>query len=100
VAHDWPGNVRELENVVERAAVMADDGVPLVLPPLERLADAGAPVVAKPAPALDRATLLAALEAARWKITGPRGAAAALGVHPNTLRYRMRQLSVQRPSPT
>ena len=24
VAHDWPGNVRELENVIQRAAVLAD----------------------------------------------------------------------------
>ncbi len=26
MAHDWPGNVRELQNVVERAAVMAETG--------------------------------------------------------------------------
>ena len=25
--HDWPGNVRELENVVQRAAILATDGV-------------------------------------------------------------------------
>ena len=24
--HDWPGNVRELRNVIERAAILADDG--------------------------------------------------------------------------
>jgi two-component system nitrogen regulation response regulator GlnG len=27
VGHDWPGNVRELENVVQRAIVMATNGV-------------------------------------------------------------------------
>ena len=27
LAHDWPGNVRELENVVERAAVLAEEPV-------------------------------------------------------------------------
>jgi len=27
VGHDWPGNVRELENVVQRAIVMASNGV-------------------------------------------------------------------------
>ncbi|MCU1382470.1 MAG: hypothetical protein JWL71_1167 [Acidobacteria bacterium] len=26
-AHDWPGNVRELRNVLERAAILCDDGV-------------------------------------------------------------------------
>ena len=24
--HDWPGNVRELRNVLERAAIVCDDG--------------------------------------------------------------------------
>ncbi len=34
MAYDWPGNVRELENVMERATILADDGVirPDVLP--------------------------------------------------------------------
>jgi DNA-binding NtrC family response regulator len=27
LAHTWPGNVRELRNVLERAAIMCDDGV-------------------------------------------------------------------------
>ena len=26
-AYDWPGNVRELQNVIERAVILADDGV-------------------------------------------------------------------------
>ena len=26
-AYDWPGNVRELRNAIERAVVLADDGV-------------------------------------------------------------------------
>ncbi len=27
IQYDWPGNIRELENVLERAAVMAEDGM-------------------------------------------------------------------------
>jgi DNA-binding NtrC family response regulator len=29
LAHNWPGNVRELQNAVERAAILADEGVPI-----------------------------------------------------------------------
>lgn len=29
LAHRWPGNVRELQNVVERAAILAEEGVPI-----------------------------------------------------------------------
>jgi len=29
LAHHWPGNVRELQNVVERAAILAEPGVPI-----------------------------------------------------------------------
>ncbi len=29
LAHNWPGNVRELQNVVERAAILAEEGNPI-----------------------------------------------------------------------
>ncbi len=44
VAHNWPGNVRELQNVVERAAILAEEGSPItpdlmgLLPPQATLA--------------------------------------------------------------
>jgi PAS domain S-box-containing protein len=91
LAHDWPGNVRELENVVERAALLSDGG--LLEAPFAPVETPG------PAPSAgERDTLVRALQAAGWRVTGPRGAAAALAIHPNTLRYRMRRLGIRRPS--
>jgi transcriptional regulator with GAF, ATPase, and Fis domain len=43
--------------------------------------------------------LLRVLQAVDWIIEGPRGAAVRLGLHPSTLRSRMRQLGIARPPP-
>jgi transcriptional regulator with GAF, ATPase, and Fis domain len=40
--------------------------------------------------------ILAALEQSGWIIDGPRGAAKALGLHPNTLRSRLKKLGIVR----
>jgi DNA-binding NtrC family response regulator len=50
VAHSWPGNVRELQNVVERAAILAEEGSPITAE-LMGLA-APLPVMATPVPVL------------------------------------------------
>jgi formate hydrogenlyase transcriptional activator len=38
----------------------------------------------------------AVLEQTAWVIDGPRGAAKILGLHPNTLRSRMKKLGITR----
>jgi len=59
LAHNWPGNVRELQNVVERAAILAEEGVPIsaelmgLTPPAPIATPQAAPVVQESAaPAL------------------------------------------------
>jgi GAF domain-containing protein len=47
---------------------------------------------------LERRYIAATLERCRWVIEGSRGAAKALGLHPNTLRHRLRKLELKRPS--
>jgi transcriptional regulator with GAF, ATPase, and Fis domain len=44
-----------------------------------------------------RANLVAALEAARWRIAGKGGAAELLGVRPSTLTDRLKTLRISRP---
>ena len=48
--------------------------------------------------ALERRHISEILERCRWVIEGNRGAAKVLGLHPNTLRHRLRKLELKRPS--
>jgi len=40
-----------------------------------------------------------ALQRCRWRINGRGNAAETLGLHPNTLRNRMKKFGIQRPQP-
>lgn len=93
MAYSWPGNIRELENVLERACILAQDGVVEVDEALDingRLPDPmrGVPTLE----AAERAAISQALRATGGQIAGPRGAAVLLKVNPSTLRSRMKQL--------
>ena len=105
MAYSFPGNVRELHNLLERAAILATGPVLEIgaLPePEPAPADAPAALVTqlnrapreRRDPAREREHIVAALHAAGWKIAGADGAAAALGLHANTLRSRMQRLGI------
>ena len=47
---------------------------------------------------IERRHIAATLVRCGWVIEGNRGAAKALGLHPNTLRHRLRKLELKRPS--
>jgi len=93
----WPGNVRELENVVERAMIASGGDTlqldaPLALSPRNR-----AQVEASDnLDAVQRAHIEDVLERCSWRINGPGNTADRLGIHPNTLRFRMKKLGVAR----
>ncbi len=101
LAYDWPGNVRELENVIERAVILSA-GPELHVSP--GLLPARRPPPPQPAPAapsarledVQRGHVLAALRACDWRIEGDDGAAARLGLHPSTLRSRIKKLGIVR----
>jgi PAS domain S-box-containing protein len=107
--YSWPGNVRELQNVIERAVITARDGrlnLDRALPETAKEIDAEATPsaeapkrvrTAKELEELERANLIAALEATGWRVAGENGAAQLLGMKPTTLSSRMKALGVERP---
>jgi PAS domain S-box-containing protein len=108
-AYSWPGNVRELQNVIERAVITANDGrlnLERALPeaptvdrsPADRTASPpGSILSAKELLELERANILRALAAAKWKVSGEKGAASLLGLNASTLSSRMKALKIQKP---
>jgi formate hydrogenlyase transcriptional activator len=112
VAYDWPGNIRELGNVIERAVVLSRGPVlmlalgQLPVPSLEHPGRArgvarttsgasGAPPPAWAMRDVEREHILSVLGRTGGVVEGPRGAAAILELHPNTLRSRMKRLGIR-----
>ncbi len=96
-AYSWPGNVRELENILERAVILATG------PTLEIAPDVlGGPTMATAPDArlaledVERNHIQNVLAKTGWVIDGPKGAATLLGLHPNTLRSRLKKLGIER----
>jgi formate hydrogenlyase transcriptional activator len=95
-AYSWPGNVRELENVIERALIHSTgDALRLLDDRLERVEGAPAQDDTR-LTAVERTHIEEVLRACRWRINGPGNAAERLGLHPNTLRFRMKKLGIVR----
>jgi len=103
-SYHWPGNVRELENLVERALIqhqIAGRNGPLSLDLLPASSfSSGASVREKGSDAMlpmDQAMknhIRQALIQAGGRVEGVDGAAHILGLHPSTLRGRMKKLGV------
>ena len=99
VRHFWPGNIRELQNYIARGVILSNDGV-FEPPALENCAPL------EPEPEVANATLeekvrreiLVACQRANWKLGGPRGAAARLGLKRTTLFYKMKRLGIASPA--
>jgi formate hydrogenlyase transcriptional activator len=97
--YDWPGNLRELQNVIERAMICSTGDV---LQIDETFGGGGRRGTSRSGDtslaAIERAHIEAVLDDCGWRISGPGAAAEKLGLHPNTLRFRMKKLGVVRPA--
>jgi formate hydrogenlyase transcriptional activator len=95
VRYPWPGNVRELQNIIERAVILSP-GATLEVPigdltPVGQQAPAVGPVTLGDA---EREHILSALRQTGWVVSGPKGAAARLGMKRSTLQHKMRKLGI------
>lgn len=97
----WPGNVRELENVIESSLIQHRHG-PLYFhrsretpaQPQDRLRFQVDSDLLHTLDAVILSHIELALKISHGKIHGKNGAAALLGVHPNTLRNRMQKMGM------
>ncbi len=93
--HSWPGNIRELENVVERALIHSTGDTLTLLdwsPEAVEIQPSGGTTLMS----VERAHIQDVLRECGWKINGLGNAAERLGLHPNTLRFRMKKLGIVR----
>ena len=111
VNYSWPGNVRELQNIVERAAILARgpildlEGMSLDEQkspgsndePVSAEASARGIPVAERLQDVERLHILSVLKNTGGVVEGAKGAATILGLHPNTLRSRMKKLGISFP---
>jgi transcriptional regulator with GAF, ATPase, and Fis domain len=95
----WPGNVRELENVVERAMIASEGDTLQLDAPL--VPSVRSNIVSTQGPDnlddVQRAHIENVLRRCGWRINGVGNAAERLGIHPNTLRFRMKKLGLVGP---
>jgi formate hydrogenlyase transcriptional activator len=99
-AYDWPGNVRELQNVIERAIVLVEGETFAIddswLTSKRSKVTNG---TARPVTSLARGEkelIEAALTESEGRVSGPRGAAAKLGIPRQTLEWKIRALKIDK----
>ena len=105
----WPGNIRELQNVIERALILSMNG-PFCFDlepsdgahpraasmPLKTVDHADSYLTNAEFRERERRNLVAALEHAGGRVSGPGGAAELLGLKPTTLAHRMKTFGISR----
>ncbi|HEY6977524.1 MAG TPA: sigma 54-interacting transcriptional regulator [Chitinophagaceae bacterium] len=93
--YQWPGNIRELINVIERSIISTSGNILK----LDWFKVPNLPTDINDAVSIEeveRLHIMKVLKDCGWKINGDDGAAAKLGLHPNTLRSRMKKLNIIR----
>ena len=100
-SYPWPGNIRELQNVVERSVILCETEIFSIeenwLPP-PPLTPESKQQVELPRRLLvqEKDMIEAALKDTRGRVSGPRGAAAKLGIPRSTLESKIKSLKIDK----
>ena len=97
VRHHWPGNIRELQNYIARGVILSNDGI-FEPGPLEAHEPPEPEIVNPTLEEKIRGEIIAACQSAKWRLGGPEGAAARLGLKRTTLFHKMKRLGITRPA--
>jgi DNA-binding NtrC family response regulator len=100
-SYTWPGNIRELQNVIERSVVICDTDTLFVDESwLGRRTPVAAEGTALPLTeklsVQERQMIEAALADSNGRVSGPRGAAAKLGIPQSTLDSKIKALKIDK----
>ncbi len=95
--YPWPGNVRELEHVIERAAILSQGPRLHIEASWVQSSHLSGVDMSGTLEQVERSHITQVLRAVDWVIEGVGGAARRLGLHPNTLRSRMKKLGIRKP---
>jgi transcriptional regulator with PAS, ATPase and Fis domain len=101
-SYEWPGNIRELQNLIERSMILSPDNVFCVddswLPSIpcsqrkRKMHDDGNDDDSQ----REWDIIESALAQSRGRVSGPKGAAARLGLPPSTLNSRIKKLKIRK----
>ncbi len=98
-SYDWPGNVRELQNVIQRAVILSEGTLAVdetwFARPAARAAG-GARRLGRLSSREEKEWIESALARSRGRVSGPDGAAAALGIPRSTLESKIRSLHIDK----
>ena len=100
LAYSWPGNIRELQNVIERSVILCEGDSISVDPSWLSLESTATRPKTQPfgkkSAAQEKEAIEAALAKAGGRVSGPAGAAAALGIPASTLESKIRSLRINK----
>jgi transcriptional regulator with GAF, ATPase, and Fis domain len=106
-SYDWPGNVRELQNVVERAVIVSESdaldiderwllggrtAVPVAAQPIQRIHRPRTRATQEK----EKEAIETALMECKGRVSGPFGAASALGLPTSTLESKIKALRIDK----